>query len=497
VLLSPFLKVAVEDQFGNIVTSASTVTLTLSSGTFWTKSKTVSVATSAGIATFYTLYINTAGSYMLTASDGTLTGASCAVTVSPAAASKLVYQSAPPSTGTAGVALSPAATVAVEDQFGNVVTGDSSTVTLTLSSGTFSNGGKTASLQAVNGVATFSNLVINSAGTYTLTASDGASTKATSGNIAIGAAAATQLVLQQTPTTAATAGVLLSPFLKVAVEDQFGNIVTSASTVTLTLSSGTFWTKSKTVSVATSAGIATFYTLYINTAGSYMLTASDGTLTGASCAVTVSPAAASKLVYQSAPPSTGTAGVALSPAATVAVEDQFGNVVTGDSSTVTLTLSSGTFSNGGKTASLQAVNGVATFSNLVINTAGTYTLTASDGALTKATSGNILIGAAAATQLVLLQTPTAGTAGAALAPAVVVAVEDPYGNIVTGDTSTVTLTLSSGTFSNGSTTASAQAVNGVATFGNLVIGVAGIYTFSASDGTLTTALSGNITIGAA
>ena len=39
---------------------------------------------------------------------------------------------------------------------------NSSTVTVTLSSGTFSNGSNTVSAQAVNGVATFDNLVINS-----------------------------------------------------------------------------------------------------------------------------------------------------------------------------------------------------------------------------------------------------------------------------------------------------------------------------------------------
>jgi hypothetical protein len=65
---------------------------------------------------------------------------------------------------------------------------------------------------------------------------------------------------------------------------------------------------------------------------------------------------------------------------------------------------------------------------------------------------------------------------------------------VTSDTSTVTLTLSSGTFASGSNTVSAAAVNGVATFGNLVINAAGTYTLTASDGTLTGATSNSFTI---
>jgi len=57
------------------------------------------------------------------------------------------------------------------------------------------------------------------------------------------------------------------------------------------------------------------------------------------------------------------AGVALTPAVSVAAKDQFGNTFTGDStSTVTLTLSRGTFAGGGTTATATVSGGVATFS---------------------------------------------------------------------------------------------------------------------------------------
>ena len=55
---------------------------------------------------------------------------------------------------------------------------------------------------------------------------------------------------------------------------------------------------------------------------------------------------------------------------TVAVQDAFGNVVAGDTSTVTITLSSGVFSSGSKTATAPVVNGVAKFSSIAINTVG-------------------------------------------------------------------------------------------------------------------------------
>jgi hypothetical protein len=109
---------------------------------------------------------------------------------------------------------------------------------------------------------------------------------------------------------------------------------------------------------------------------------------GTSSTITISAAQASKLVFQTVP-TTGTVGKALS-SVTVAVEDQYGNVVTTDKSTVTMSLSSGSFASG-STTTATAVSGIATFSNLVISAAGTYTLSATDGSLTKATSSSITV----------------------------------------------------------------------------------------------------------
>src|SRR5262249_40013135 len=127
-------------------------------------------------------------------------------------------------------------------------------------------------------------------------------------------------------------------------------------------------------------------------AGSNTIAATiDGfTITSTPPSLTVTPGPASQLVFLQGPPATGTAGVSL-PALEVAVEDKIGNVVTGDSSTVTLTLEKGTFASGSTTTTAQDVNGVATFSNLIFDVAGSYVLVASDGALTKATSGSTVI----------------------------------------------------------------------------------------------------------
>ena len=172
--------------------------------------------------------------------------------------------------------------------------------------------------------------------------------------------------------------------------------------------------------------------------------------TGLIAGVGGNQATVSKLVFLQTP-TTGTAGQVLSPAVQVAVQNQAGNIVTSDNSMVTLTLNGGVFAGDETTATAQAVNGVATFSNLILNKIGSYTLSASDGSLTATISSPITINPAAASKLVFLQVPTTGTIGPVLSPSLIIAVEDRFGNLVTSDNSTITLTLSRGVFAGGRT----------------------------------------------
>ena len=76
--------------------------------------------------------------------------------------------------------------MAVEDAFGNVVTGNTSTVLIGVASGPGGiASGSNASAAAVSGVATFSNLVLSTSGSYTFAAIDTGLTGATSGTISI------------------------------------------------------------------------------------------------------------------------------------------------------------------------------------------------------------------------------------------------------------------------------------------------------------------------
>jgi hypothetical protein len=317
--------------------------------------------------------------------------------IPPPAESSLIFSQEPPAIGSAGIALSPAVTVSIEDQFGNVYTPDStSTVMLTLNGGTFSGGGNTATATASNGVATFSNLVISSSGTYTLTASDGALTGANSSSFFIANSAKLGFLQQPTQTTA---GVAISPAVTVAVQNQSGGtITTDTSTVILTINQGSFANGSTTVAAQCVNGVATFNNLVIDATGSYTLVATDGALQqGQSNSFNI-VAIASQLVFTQQPNNTDL-GEAVNPSVQVSLEDGFGNTATGDSSNVTLTLNGGTFFGGGTTATVAAVNGVASFNNLVVSATGSYTLTATDSSLTSATSISFTVGTNSLTKI--------------------------------------------------------------------------------------------------
>src|SRR5207245_2720140 len=109
----------------------------------------------------------------------------------PPAAAKLAF-SGQPSNAVAGAANTPAVQVAVQDALGNTVTTATSSITMAIgtnpASGTLSG---TMTVAAISGVATFSTLILNRAGTgYTLTASATGLTGATSSAFSIGVGAA-------------------------------------------------------------------------------------------------------------------------------------------------------------------------------------------------------------------------------------------------------------------------------------------------------------------
>jgi hypothetical protein len=187
---------------------------------------------------------------------------------------------------------------------------------------------------------------------------------------------------------------------------------------------------------------------------------------------------------------------------TVSIEDAAGNVVPTATNQVAIAI--GTNPSGGTlsgTLQATAVAGIATFSNLSINNAGAgYTLAASAAGLTSASTTPFNV-AGPATKVAFTVQPASVAAGASIAPAVTVSIEDAAGIVVPTATNQVTIAIgtnpSSGTLS-GAT--QANAVAGVATFSTLSINKLGTgYTLTATVSGLTGATSSafNVTAGAA
>jgi hypothetical protein len=487
VALSPVV-LSIEDQFGNVESGdGSSVSISASGPGALTGTSTTSVTAVKGVATFSNLTLDTAGGYTLQASDATdglTSAASSSFTIAAASSDKLVFTQEPGSVA-AGNAITPSVVVKIEDQNGNVLSGDDSNVTLTVNSGPGSLTGTTVTVQAQSGVAAFSNLTLDTAGGYTLKASDTSDGLSgfVSNSFTVSPAAATQLVFSTQPSDG-TAGVAISSVV-LSIEDQFGNVESGdGSSVSIAASGPGALTGTSTTSVTAVKGVATFSNLTLDTAGGYTLKASDTTdslTSAASNSFTISSAAATQLVF-STQPSDGTAGVALSPVV-LSIEDQFGNVESGDGSSVSISASGPGALTGTSTTSVTAVKGVATFSNLTLDTAGGYTLQASDttDGLTSAASSSFTIAAASSDKLVFTQEPGSVAAGNAITPSVVVKIEDQNGNVLSGDDSNVTLTVNSGPGSLTGTTVTVQAQSGVAAFSNLTLDTAGGYTLKASD----------------
>ncbi len=482
-----------KNQYGYSIAASDPLTISLgssnSSGVFLsggTPITSVTIPAGSGSVTFQ--YADTvAGTPTLTASaDGVAPALLQDVVTSPVA--RLVF-GVQPSKTTVGAAIHPAVTVEVVDQNSNLLTSDSyrcGILAIASGPGGF-DPGSTTTVTVSGGVATFSNLIFDAAGSYTLSETGtGGSSGPNSGSFSVVPVTMNHLSFLVQPSNT-TGGSAITPPVKVEVLDPNGNLVTSDNSdqITLTVASGPGAVASGDM-VTVSGGVATFSGLILDTPGSYTL-AATGTagLAGAnSSGFTVSPPTADHLAFGTEPSST-TASSAINPAVTVEVLDTNGNLITTDNTDqVTLFINSGLGGFvGANTFSVTVSGGIATFGNLTLDTAGSYSLGASiTSGLTAATSGLFTVNAAGADHLVFSVQPSNTTAGTAIGPTVKVTVLDKYLNVLTADNGRpITLTVAGGpgTVASGGTVFDS---GGIATFNNLTIDVMGSYTLAENAG---------------
>jgi len=295
------LTAQVQDNSGNLVSSFNgpvTISLANNPGAA-TLGGTLTVTASNGVATFSDLSLNKAASgYSLQVSaSGIGGGVTGAIAVTPATATQVVISQQPPASVTAGSGFGLKA--AIEDAYGNVETSATDTVNVAIANnpGGTSLGG-TVSATASQGVATFSGLTLTKAASgYTLQVSDTGLAGSISTALTVNPASATKLVITQQPL--ASVAVNAGFGLTVAIEDRFGNVVTSASnTVKVALANNPTGAKlGGTLSVKASSGLATFSGLTLNKVGTgYTLGVSSSGLTGAtSNAITVTAGAKAQI----------------------------------------------------------------------------------------------------------------------------------------------------------------------------------------------------------
>jgi hypothetical protein len=182
------------------------------------------------------------------------------------------------------------------------------------------------------------------------------------------------------------------PFaVEVDAHDFYGNVAAFFNgPVIIGLTSGSAEVLSGTLTGTVTDGTATLTNLVVTTSGPISFTARSGTLTSPpSASVPVSPAVAAHLVIETQPSQTATAGQAFTTQPVIEEVDQYGNLETGDNSTVvTASLGSGIGPLLG-TTSVVLSGGVARFTNLAGDSAGDLTLAFRGGSLTTATSGAI------------------------------------------------------------------------------------------------------------
>jgi hypothetical protein len=493
--------VAVQDAGGNTVaSSAASVTLSITPPTGGaTLSCTANPKSAvAGVATFAGCQIGNPGTYTLTAASSGLTNAvSAGFTLVAGSATTLAFTTSP-SSSTGGIAFGTQPVVVVRDAVGNTVTTSTAPVTLSITTPagavlTCASNPKSA----VAGVATFTGCNVDRTGTYTLTAASAGLTSAVSASFTISVGPAVKLGFTVTPSkTAVNTSFASQP--RVAIQDAGGNTRTASSaSVNLTITppaGGASLTNCSANPRSTTAGVASFASCRINTAGTYTLTATASGLTAAVSTSFAIFGTATKLAFTT-DPSGSTGGIAFGTQPVVAVQDAGGRTTSGTNSvTLAITTPAGAVLTC-TTNPRSAVAGVATFAGCKITKAGTYTLTATASGLTSAVSASFTITVGPATKLGFTTNPSSSTGGVAFASQPVVAVQDAGGNTVTSSTAPVTLSIT--TAAGAVLTCSANpptAVSGVATFVGCKVDKAGTYTLTAVSSGLTAAISGSVTI---
>ena len=360
-----------------------------------------------------------------------------------------------PSTTAASSAITPAITVGLRDAFGNVATG-ANAVTIAIDNnpgGATLSGTKTQT--AVNGTATFGDLLIPKAGVgYTLTVTSSGLTSATTNPFNVVAGPAAQLAFTTQPLN--TTGGATIAAVTVTLSDAFGNTATgSTAAVTIAIAANpATGTLSGTLTRNAVNGVATFNDLSIDHAGTgYTLSAaSPGLQTATSSAFSISVGAPAHIAVIAGDGQSALVDQNTAIAPKVKITDAGGNVVPNASVTFSVITGGGSIKLAVGTAPV--TTGIVTSDAGGLAAIGSWQLGHAPGANTleaRVSPSLAVTFTASATNTspstitIISGNPQSGTVATALAAPLVVQVMDVAGAPVAG--AAVSWTATNGTLS--------------------------------------------------
>lgn len=387
----------------------------------------------------------------------------------------------------AGKAIEGPPAVVVSDEFGNPTPRTNVSVRVVNAAGAIVRGELEVETNE-SGIATFDDIVIETASDYTLefTIDDSdedvsESDNAISDSFIIEATDPEEITIGTQPDIAQTAGDRITGPPTVTVTDAFGNPTPETTVSVTTVDTGGAIVSGTTVET-NSTGVATFNDLVIETADDYQLEFSiEGVSesdTVTSDTFTVEPADASVVTTKTQPIDT-TAGESIAGVPTVSVTDTFGNP------TSEVTVSVATVGDGGEIVNANTAEtsstGIATFDSLIIEVAGDYELEFSIdntdsgvGETDTATTAEFTVRPAETNSIGIETQPTTSTAGDIIADSPSVNATDEFGNPTAGTNVSVNTVDNDDAIVRGETTVKTN-TTGIATFDDLVIETAADY----------------------
>jgi hypothetical protein len=442
------LAVDVRDAAGHLVQGVS-VTFTApgsgASSKFGSASSVTVVTNASGRASAPTFVANTtAGSYLVTAqaAGGSNPSASFSLTNTPGSPAVLMAITGSNQSAVVNTPFPTNLLATLTDQFGNRVPGVTITFAAPGSGASASFSGGTAGTTDASGQVSKAITANTVAGTYTITAAASGGSNPTTSFVNLTNTPGVPAFLAAT-TGSNQSAVVNTPFatnLLATLTDQFGNRIPGVTITFTAPGSGASAVFPGGTAGTTDANGQVSKTIVANTvAGTYAITAvaSGGSNPSTSFSLTNIPGAADHFLVTTTAAKPDVAGTPFD--VTVTVQDRYGNTVTGYTGTVHFSSADPYGATLPADYTFQPTDqGTHTFpGGAALYTAGTWDVTATDtsSGITGAALANVV---AAVPDHFAVTTDAADPDVAGTPFDVIVIVQDPYGNTVTGYTGTVT-----------------------------------------------------------